>query len=63
MIEAKAEAAKDVADAKLKEQNLQLDQARHKLEVDKFEWQKKVDAAEATLEAQQDRPVGIGDGK
>jgi hypothetical protein len=37
----------------LKEQQLQLDMA-------KFEWQKRIDAAELAVEAEQDRPVGIG---
>jgi hypothetical protein len=40
---------KDVADT-------QLDGA-------KFQWQKKIDAVEAGLESEQNRPVGLGDGK
>ena len=33
------------------------------LEPQKFDWQKKVDAVEVGIEAEQKRPVGIGDGK
>ena len=42
---------------------LQLKQGQLQLEMAKFEWQKKVDAVEAGLEATQKRAVGIGDGK
>ena len=63
MIEAQAEAAKDQADAQLKQQQLQLDMQSQQLEREKFEWQKKIDAAELGVEVQQGRAVGIGDGK
>jgi hypothetical protein len=55
-MEAQAKAQKEQAEMQLKQQQLQLDVA-------KFEWQKKVDAVEAGLEANQGRAVGIGDGK
>jgi hypothetical protein len=48
-VEAQANAAKKQADAKLADE--------------KFLWQKKVDAAEVTLEDSQKRPVGIQTGK
>tara|TARA_R110002153_G_scaffold260968_1_gene421211 strand:- start:6496 stop:8430 length:1935 start_codon:yes stop_codon:yes gene_type:complete len=55
-MEAQAKAQKEQGEMQLKQQQLQLDVA-------KFEWQKKVDAVEAGLEASQGRAVGIGDGK
>ena len=58
-----AEAEKDKAEAQYKMAELKLDQEKFQLEVAKFEWQKQVDATEATLEAEQARPVGLGDGK
>lgn len=62
-IEAEAEAQKDTADAQYKQAQMQLDQAKLQLEREKFEWQKQVEAAEAMMESEQKRPVGIGDGK
>lgn len=61
MVAAQGEAAKDQADAALKQQQLQLDVAKQQLEREKFDWQKRVEAAELAVEAEQDRPVGIGD--
>ena len=55
-MEAQANAQKKMADAELDKANMQLDAA-------KFDWSKKVQAAEVGLEAEQKRPVGIGDRK
>lgn len=77
MVTAKGEAQKDVADAQLKQVQAQAQQAESqmkqaefqlkmesmKFEREKFEWMKKKEAAELGLEAQQKRPVGIGDSK
>ena len=61
-----------IAEAKVKEvegknQSIQVDnqskQMEFGLDTQKFDWEKKVQAAELGLEATQDRPVGIGDGK
>ena len=46
-----------------KQSSAQIDQSKVQLEAAKFEWDKKVDAAELTVEVQQERPVGVGDGK
>jgi hypothetical protein len=62
MVMAQGEAEKDRAEAALKQQQAQLDQQKLQLEVAKFEWQKKVEAAELGIEATQKRPVGIGRG-
>jgi hypothetical protein len=51
------------ADAKFKEGTLALQGKELGLEVGKFDWEKKVNAAEVSLEAEQDRPVGVGTGK
>jgi hypothetical protein len=70
MVEAQAEQAKVQADAqksqaeiqlKMKEQELKEKELQ--LDIAKFEWQKKIDAAELQVEVALDRPVGIGDGK
>ena len=77
MVAAQGEAQKDVADAQLKQVQAQAQQAEAqmkqsefqlkleglKFEREKFEWMKKKEAAELGLEAQQKRPVGIGDSK
>jgi len=77
MVAAQGEAQKDVADANLKQVQAQAQQAEAqmkqaefqlkleglKFEREKFEWMKKKEAAELGLEAQQKRPVGIGDSK
>ena len=77
MIAAQGEAQKDAADAQLKQAQAQAQQAEAqmkqaelqlklegmKFEREKFEWMKKKEAAELGLEAQQKRPVGIGDSK
>jgi len=77
MVAAQGEAQKDVADAQLKKVQAQAQQAEAqmkqsefqlkleglKFEREKFEWMKKKEAAELGLEAQQKRPVGIGDSK
>jgi hypothetical protein len=77
MVAAQGEAQKDIADAKLKQVQAQAQQAEAqmkqaefqlkleglKFEREKFEWMKKKEAAELGLEAQQKRPVGIGDSK
>lgn len=63
MIAAQAEAAKDQAEAQYKQAQLQLDMQKQQLEQAKFEWNKKVEAAELGLEATQGRAVGIGTGK
>jgi hypothetical protein len=77
MIAAQGEAQKDAADAQLKQAQAQAQQAENqmkqaelqlklegmKFEREKFEWMKKKEAAELGLEAQQKRPVGIGDSK
>lgn len=55
-MEAQAKIQKEQGEMQLKQQELQL-------KVAQFEWQKKVDAVEAGLEASQGRAVGIGDGK
>ncbi len=46
-----------------KQAELQLKLEAMKFEREKFEWMKKKEAAELGLEAQQKRPVGIGDSK
>jgi hypothetical protein len=51
------------ADAGLKGAQAQKTQMETQLEPAQFDWQKKVDATEATLEATQDRPVGLQRGK
>jgi hypothetical protein len=51
-MDAETKRMKAQADAQMNQGELQLDGA-------KFEWQKKVDAAETALEADQKRPVGI----
>ena len=77
MIAAQGESQKDMADAQLKQvqaavqqaeaqlkqTELQLKLESMKFEREKFEWMKKKEAAELGLEAQQKRPVGIGDSK
>lgn len=77
MVAAQGEAQKDMADADLKKVQAQAQQAESqmkqsefqlkleslKFEREKFEWMKKKEAAELGLEAQQKRPVGIGDSK
>jgi hypothetical protein len=77
MVAAQGEAQKDAADAQLKQAQAQAQQAEAqmkqaelqlkleamKFEREKFEWMKKKEAAELGLEAQQKRPVGIGDSK
>ena len=77
MITAQGEAQKDMADANLKQVEAQAKQAEAqmkqaefqlkleelKFQREKFEWMKKKEAAELGLEAQQKRPVGIGDSK
>tara|TARA_B110000259_G_C14030485_1_gene406446 strand:- start:809 stop:2794 length:1986 start_codon:yes stop_codon:yes gene_type:complete len=77
MVAAQGEAQKDMADAELKKVQAQAQQAESqmkqaefqlkleslKFEREKFEWMKKKEAAELGLEAQQKRPVGIGDSK
>ena len=77
MIAAQGESQKDMADAQLKQVQAQAQQAEAQLkqtelqlklenmkfEREKFEWMKKKEAAELGLEAQQKRPVGIGDSK
>jgi hypothetical protein len=77
MIAAQGESQKDMADAQLKQvqaaaqqaeaqmkqTELQLKLEAMKFEREKFEWMKKKEAAELGLEAQQKRPVGIGDSK
>lgn len=77
MIAAQGESQKDMADAQLKQVQAQAQQAEAqmkqsefqlkletlKFEREKFEWMKKKEAAELGLEAQQKRPVGIGDSK
>jgi hypothetical protein len=64
------EQIKAQADAQLKGAQAQKAQAEtqviipsFQLERQEFEWQQKVDAAELSVEATQERPVGIGDGK
>jgi hypothetical protein len=47
----------------MKQAELQLKLEAMKFEREKFEWMKKKEAAELGLEAQQKRPVGIGDSK
>ena len=77
MVAAQGEAQKDAADAMLKKVQAEAQQAEAqmkqaefqlklesmKFEREKFEWTKKREAAELGLEAQQKRPVGIGDNK
>ena len=74
MVEAQAAKIKAEADAQaqkatiglkaqefeLKKGQQQLDAQNQQLEMAKFEWRKKVEAAELGLESQQGRPVGIG---
>lgn len=60
MVAAQGEAAKDQADAKLKEQQLQLDVRKQELAEAEFQWKQKVEAAELAVEVDQKRPVGIG---
>ncbi|MDC1406044.1 hypothetical protein N8314_00655 [Akkermansiaceae bacterium] len=50
----------DAQELELKKGQQQLDTQEYLLEMAKFEWKKKVEAAELGLEAQQGRPVGIG---
>lgn len=75
VIEAEGEAMKDKEQAGLyaaqaEQQNIQNQLAPQKVEIEaakmaleeaKFEWTKKVEAAELAVEASQDRPVGIGE--
>lgn len=63
MIEAQTNQMEAQAKAQKEQAEMQLKQSEHQLAVAKFEWQKKVDAVEAGLEATQQRAVGIGDGK
>ena len=77
MVEAQGKAQKDQADAQLKQaqtkvqlveaQNkqlqIELDKRQLELDIAKFEWEKKVNASEVILEANQNRPVGIDTGK
>jgi len=51
------------ANAQKKQADAQKDQATLQLDAQKFDWSKKVQAAEVGLEAEQARPVGIGDRK
>jgi hypothetical protein len=51
------------AQAKKVDQDGQKDIAQNQLDGAKFEWQKKVDAVEANLEATQERPVGLQNGQ
>jgi hypothetical protein len=55
-MEARAKIQKEQGEMQLKQKELQL-------KIEQFQWQKKVDAVEAGLEASQGRAVGIGDGK
>lgn len=50
-------------DKMFKQGTLELEGKKLGFDGQKFDWQKKVEAAEATLEAVQKRPVGLGDGK
>lgn len=77
MVEAQGEAAKDqsevqlndakskqiVANTALSERELALKERTQALEEAKFEWEQKVQATEAIIEAEQDRAVGIGNGQ
>ena len=77
MIKAQGEAQKDAADAQLKQAQAQaivlkgekeqaemaLKTAELNLQRERFEWEKKVNAAELALEQSQERPIGIGTGK
>jgi len=59
MIAAQASMASVQADAQKKQADAQIDQLQSQLDAAKFDWQKKIDAAEVTLEDSQKRPVGI----
>jgi hypothetical protein len=63
LIHAETERLKVKQDGVKKQADAKQAQDTHKLEVEKFMWGKKVDAAEVATEVQQGRPVGIGDGK
>lgn len=70
MITAQGRAAKDQSDAQLnqvkgqvEQLTAQLKQQQFQLDQAKFEWQRRVEAAELSVEVEQGRPVGIGDGK
>jgi hypothetical protein len=56
LISAQAQSMEAETNQQVKTGSLQLDDRKH-------EWDKKVDAAEASLEASQKRPVGFGTGK
>lgn len=58
---AQATAGKAQADAENDKAKNELAALKQQLERDKFEWQKKVEAAELAVEADQGRAVGIGD--
>ena len=67
MVEAQTKAQLAQMEMQIKQMNGQLEQARfeleqskQQLEVAKFDWKKRVEAAEVSLEATQERPVGIG---
>jgi len=70
MLKVQAQMQKDQNDAQYKQQELQLkaqqqqlEQQQFMLDQAKFEWQKRIEAAELAVEGSQGRPVGIGDGK
>jgi hypothetical protein len=63
LIAAQASMLSAQGDAKHKEALSQKTMVDAGLEPQKFEWQKKVDAVEAGLEAEQQRPVGLQKGK
>ena len=63
MIAAQASMISAQGDAKHKEALSQKTMMDAGLEPQKFEWQKKIDAVEAGLEAEQQRPVGLQKGK
>jgi hypothetical protein len=58
---AQATAAKAQADAESDSAKNELAALKQQLDRDKFEWTKKVEAAELAVEAEQGRAVGIGD--
>lgn len=63
MAKAQADVQKNQAEAQHKAGQLELDKQEFQLDVARFDWKKRIEAAELSVEAVQDRPVGIGTGQ
>ena len=63
LIKAQADAQSVQVDAQKVQSDSANNQGKLLLDTEKFHWEKKVNAAEVSLEASQDRPVGVGTGK